>query len=136
MRFREKLARFMYGRNGIDRLGIALLVASMLLSLVNIFFRSYVYYIISLVRSVFLLLFILRALSKNLYKRQREDQVFVRIWGKVTGFFKLQKNRIRDRKTHIYRVCPHCKAQLRLPRRKGKHTVKCPKCNYRFDIKC
>ena len=128
----------MYGRNGIDSLGVALLVTAAILSVVDIFFRfnPYAYYIISLVRSVLVLLFILRALSKNLYKRQRENQVFIRIWGKAKGFFKLQKNRVRDRKTHIYRSCPHCKAQLRLPRRKGKHTVRCPKCNYRFDIKC
>ncbi len=122
----------------MDSLGVALLVTAMILSVVNIFFRfnPYAYYIISLVRSVLLLLFILRALSKNIYKRQRENQVFLRIWSKVAGFFKLQKKRIRDRKTHIYRICPHCKAQLRLPRRKGKHTVRCPKCNYRFDIIC
>ena len=33
------------------------------------------------------------------------------------------------------RYCPHCKAQIKLPRKKGKHVVKCPRCRQRFDIK-
>jgi hypothetical protein len=31
--------------------------------------------------------------------------------------------------------CPHCKANLRLPRKKGKHSVVCPRCKERFEVK-
>ena len=132
MRFRDKLARFMYGRNGMDRLCTGMLVTVVILSVVNVFVHSSV---ILILEYILILLCLFRALSKNIYKRQRENRCFLRIWSKIKGFFKLQKSRFRDRKTHIYRMCPHCKANLRLPKRKGKHTVRCPKCNLRFEIR-
>ncbi len=122
----------MYGRNGFDRFCLGLLWTAVLLSVLNIFIRTPIIWILE---DIVIIYCIFRALSKNIYKRQRENQVFMRIWGKIKGFFKLQKNRLRDRKTHVYRVCPHCKINLRLPRRKGTHTVKCPKCGLRFDVK-
>lgn len=133
MKFREKLVRFMYGRNGVDKLCVGLLWTAVALSVLNIFFHSW---IIWLLEDALIVWCIFRALSKNIYKRQRENRWFMNLWDKVKGFFKLQKSRFRDRKTHIYRTCPHCKSNLRLPKRKGKHTVRCPKCNLRFDIKC
>ncbi|MBR5515382.1 MAG: hypothetical protein IKU52_04190 [Clostridia bacterium] len=54
---------------------------------------------------------------------------------KINGFLKLSKNKFRDRKTHVYRQCPCCKANLRLPKAKGIHTVKCPRCFARFEVK-
>ena len=35
----------------------------------------------------------------------------------------------------LYRRCPGCRVTLRLPKRKGKHTVVCPKCGRRFEVK-
>ncbi len=123
----------MYGRNGFDRLCLVILWVSVFLSVLNIFFRTPVIWIM---QDVLIVWCIFRVLSKNIYKRQRENIWFNGAWNKVKGFFKLQKNKYRDRKTHIYRTCPHCKSNLRLPKRKGKHTVRCPKCNLRFDISC
>ncbi len=133
MKFREKLIRFMYGRNGFDRLCLGIVWTALILSVLNLFIHSFIIWVLEY---VLILWCIFRALSKNIYKRQRENQKFLKIWGKIKGFFKLQKNRFHDRKTHIYRSCPHCKSNLRLPKRKGKHTVRCPKCNLRFEINC
>ena len=123
----------MYGRNGFDKLCFAILWTSVILSVVNIFFRTYIIWIL---QDLLFVWCIFRALSKNIYKRQQENRRFMNVWNKIKGFFKLQKSRYRDRKTHIYRRFHHCKNTLRLPRRKGKHTVKCPKCGFRFDVKC
>ena len=38
------------------------------------------------------------------------------------------------RKTHVFKKCPGCKAVLRLPRKKGKHTVNCPHCHKNFTV--
>ena len=46
----------------------------------------------------------------------------------------LCRNRWRDRKTHVYHRCPHCRAMLRLPRRPGFHGVTCPRCSRHFDM--
>lgn len=29
----------------------------------------------------------------------------------------------------MYKKCPNCRQKIRLPLKKGKHTVKCPKCS-------
>lgn len=135
MSFREKLYRFMYGRNGTDALCRALLVLYLILLVINLFIpRPYTWYfsILELALGGYI---IFRTLSRNLYKRRRENQWYLKHENRVKGFFALQKNKWRDRKTHVYRSCKHCKKTLRLPRVKGKHTVCCPCCGRRFDVK-
>lgn len=132
MRFKEKLIRFMYGRNGMDKMASVLLWIGIALSLVNIFFHSL---IIGLLNYLILFYCLFRVMSKNVWKRRAENEKFMRLFSKVSGFFKLQKNKFKDRKTHVYRQCPSCHANLRLPKAKGNHTVKCPRCAYRFEVK-
>ena len=132
MRFKEKLARFMVGRYGNDQLNNFLLVAVTVIIAINIFADSYV------IAIVYLLLWgwsLFRMMSRNIYKRQAENAKFLKLWNPVKGYFKLMKNKWRDRGTHVYKKCPKCKAVLRLPKRKGNHTVKCPKCGERFNVK-
>ena len=132
MKFRDKLIRFMYGRNGNDPLNQALFWVYFVLLLLNIFLRSIVLWIIEL---ILVALYLFRFLSRNIYRRQNENRGFLKIRNKFTGFFKLQKNKFRDRKTHVYRKCEHCRVVLRLPKKKGKHTVRCPHCNKTFSVK-
>lgn len=132
MRFREKLARFMAGRYGNDQLNNFLLIAVMIIILVNVFVNSL---ILSL---VYLLLWgwsIFRSLSRSIYKRRKENEIFLKVWAPIKNSLRLMGNKYRDRKTHVYKKCPKCKAVLRLPKRKGEHAVKCPKCGERFDVK-
>ena len=131
MRFRERLIRFMAGRYGGDRLNNFLLAVIMIIIVINVFVRSII------ISIVYMLLWgwsIFRMMSRNIYKRQAENAKFLKLWNPVKGYFKLMKNKWRDRKTHVYKKCPKCKAVLRLPKQKGNHTVKCPKCGNRFDI--
>ena len=129
----------MYGRNGSDTLGKFLLwcyIAVILIySVVSLFIPStatklsgiltlcYVILTCTLVVLIFH-----RLLSRKVLKRRQENQRFC-------DFFKLLRNRFRDRKTHVYRKCPKCRAVLRLPKAKGKHAVICPRCRERFQVK-
>ena len=131
-KFTDKLIRFMYGRNGNDKLNQFLFWVYFVLLLANLFLKSVILWIIEL---ILVALYTFRFLSRNIYRRQTENRKFLKIWNKFTGFFKLQKNKFRDRKTHVYRKCEHCKAVLRLPKKKGKHTVRCPQCNKTFSVK-
>ena len=137
MRFREKLARFFWGRNGADGLYYGLFVLLILLGVLRLVFResASLQAVIGILSTVVLVIMLYRAFSRNLYKRRRENQIFMSFFTKIKNFFVLQKNKIRDRRDFIYKKCPSCKAVLRLPRRKGEHTVKCPKCQNRFGIK-
>lgn len=132
MRFRERLARFMYGRYGADQFYNFLTVVFYLIFAVNLFVRNYILTIASLILLIYASY---RVFSRNIYKRRAENEKYLRIKNSFVGFFKLQKDRVRDRKTHIYKKCPKCKATLRLPKKKGVHTVRCPRCSEHFDIK-
>ncbi|MBR2849904.1 MAG: hypothetical protein IKB84_02570 [Clostridia bacterium] len=132
-KFKNKLYRFMYGRYGTDTLSTVLLYVYfafvLICTVVSIFVRSIwfslFYYVVATALVVWMLS---RMFSRNIAARKRENDKFC-------GFFKLRKNKFRDRKTHVYRKCPSCKAVLRLPKAKGKHFVVCPRCKNRFEVK-
>ena len=128
--FFDRFLRFMYGRNGIDRLCRFLFLIYTILVIANIFANSFILYILSLLLAIYALF---RVFSKNVPKRQRENLFYVKKADKVKGFLKRQQSRIRDRKTHKYVKCPFCKSHLRVKRAKGKHTVRCPRCSKTFD---
>ena len=129
--FRERVYRFMLGRNGTDTLCTTLTVAAFILLLIELI-SGWAW--LSIPSLALLLYSNFRAFSRNVAKRRRENAAFCGFFRRIRGFFKLQKNKWKDRKTHIYRKCPSCKSVLRLPRAKGKHTVNCPRCHNRFEV--
>ena len=128
----ERLYTFMIGRNGGDALGRTMLILYAVLVVINAFLDSWVLYVIACADAV---LALLRIFSRNLAARRRENARYLKVERAVRDFFRLQRNRWRDRKTHAFRRCPACKSTLRLPRQKGKHTVRCPRCQHRFEVK-
>ena len=132
MKFKEKIARFMYGRYGGDQFNNFILILVAMLMVVNIFINSIIMYVLYMALWAWSLF---RMFSRKIYKRRSENEKFLKIWNPIKNKFKLMKNKRRDRKTHVYKKCPKCKAVLRLPKQKGKHTVRCPKCSERFDVK-
>lgn len=123
----------MYGRYGSDQLNMAILIAAVLLSLINsiltVFLRSSQVYstIIAPILSVavygLLIYSFFRMLSRNIYKRQRENRRFTQLWP-----------RIKDRNNRYFR-CPNCKQTVRVPRGRGKICIRCPKCGEKFTRK-
>ena len=132
MKFRDRMIRFFYGRNGNDALNRLVFWVYFALLIVNLFLHSTAIWLIEL---VLVTLYLFRCFSRNLYRRQAENRKFLSIIRKFTAFFKLQKNKFRDRKTHVFRKCPHCRAVLRLPKKKGRHSVNCPQCRRSFGVK-
>ena len=128
----------MYGRYGatagIDGLGWCLFISYFVLSLAARFFVGIPRIVLSALATAAVVYMFFRFFSKNIYARQKENGRFMMFWNKMKPFFRLQKDRFRDRKTHVYKKCKKCKAVIRLPRKKGKHTVVCPKCSERFDV--
>ncbi|HHV96124.1 MAG TPA: hypothetical protein GXX37_06575 [Clostridiaceae bacterium] len=137
--FRNKLIRFMYGRYGFDQLCFALLVVCFILMAINSVVRSPV---IGIIMWIILAWMTFRSLSKNIYKRQKENEKFLKFWNFVKIKWSVIKTkgsityrRIKDIKTHRYRKCPHCKAVLRLPKKRGRHAVDCPRCHKEFKVR-
>ena len=131
-RMRMRFSRFMYGRNGNDKLCFVVLCCYLALWIVSVILTALglerMTGVIWCVETLLLCYWIFRVLSRNVSARRREVERFF-------GFFRRQRCRYRDRKTHVYRKCEHCKAFLRLPKKKGKHTVCCPVCKERFSVK-
>lgn len=130
MNFRYKLMQFMSGRNGIDNLFYVLFAVAVVISIVNFFANSL---ILQIIIWIILGYAFFRVLSRNIEARRLENQAFNRAIMK----FREKRNVHRQRKadyTHIYKKCPGCRAVLRLPRRKGKHTTVCPKCSQKFKV--
>lgn len=135
MGFIQRIQQFMMGRNGFDSYTFFLFIISLGVSTANFFVWDYLASIILYgVQLLILGYAAFRVFSKSVHKRSAENRTFLKIWNGFKNFFILQKNRIRDIKKYRYRKCKYCKATLRLKRRRGKHTVRCPKCRGEFKV--
>lgn len=130
-----KIRVFMTGRAGPDELYRFLNMAALVLIVIDIFVRNEIANAVLFGAAMLLLIVaIWRAFSKNVQKRRAENAKYLAVRAKVTGWFKLQRDKIQFRKTHVFRTCPNCKRTLRLPRKKGEHTVTCPVCQTKFHV--
>ncbi len=144
-KFKQKLAHFFYGRYGSDNfynflvaVELTLLIAGGICNFLGrvVFgfaIASFVLYPLAVLIFAYTMF---RFFSRNIAKRQKENKRYLRIKYKVLHPIKSRRaGRPYDTMTHVFRNCPKCKSVLRLPREKGKHTVKCPRCSERFTVK-
>lgn len=121
-RIGNAFSRFMYGRNGLDQLGIAALWTVILLDVVNLFLKEHqtVYLILSTLSTVVTVWVLFRLFSRNLARRRGEN----------ARFLELVVNPLRRRRDreHKYFTCPNCRAVCRVPRGKGRIVITCPRC--------
>jgi hypothetical protein len=132
-KFKDSMYKYIQGIYGIDELYKFIFKAFIVVWILNLFIRNVFLYYVGLILAIW---GFFRIFSKNYEKRQAENRKFLEIKNKFFQKFKLLKQKWQDRKTHIYRKCPNCKAELRLPKKKGKHKVNCPRCKKDFDVKC
>lgn len=135
-RIGNALARFMYGRNGADHLGLSMIWAAIALNIVNIFIKSDVpYLIVSTAATVLTFWALFRMFSRNVEKRAQENQKFLEITGNMSRSAAQARNRFKNRKEYKYFRCPKCHSYLKLPRNVGEVTVTCGKCRHQFRKK-
>ena len=126
MKFGDRYIKFMKDRYGIDELYKFLLLICFVLIVINTFISNN---IIRLFEVLLIVIIFYRYMSKNIKLRKKEND-------KIIKLFDYNKKKYKDRNTHMYKKCPKCKQKIRLPLKKGKHTVKCPNCGNRFDVAC
>lgn len=125
----QRLAQFLYGRNGYDNLARACNAMAIILLLINIFAQSVIIYFL------WVALFgysIFRVYSKNVPKRYQENQKFLSMTEVPRKYVKLVKLQWRDRSVSRYYLCKGCHQQIRVPKGKGRIEIRCPKCGERF----
>lgn len=125
-----KFASFMYGRYGNDALTKFLLILALILMIVSLIPRLWWMYFLA---AAVLIWSLTRSFSRRFDKRRRELDRYLKIKTPIVNFFKLSRNKWRDRKTHVYFKCKKCKAVLRVPKGKGSIVVICTRCKDRIE---
>lgn len=135
-RLRNSLARFMAGRYGTDKLNRVLFGAYMVLWFISLFFRRNAHSVVgsalSILGTVIAVVLVWRTLSRDIPRRQAENERFIRFWTPIAAWFRQLGVRLRDIRRWRYRTCPYCSARLRLPIRRGRRTVTCSRCQSQF----
>jgi uncharacterized paraquat-inducible protein A len=129
---RYKLAQFMYGRNGVDKLGYAIMALYFIVFVANYFVNTI---FLTALGFLFVVLMFYRIFSRDTVRRRSENERFMRVFNKSKSFLKQKVQRIKEFRTHRYRTCPGCKVTLRLPVKRGTHTVVCPRCKQRIRVR-
>lgn len=128
---RQRTARFMAGRNGNDRFNLFLLVCELVLLLLSSLLHGPFY-----LPAIALLVYIyFRMLSRNVYKRQEENNRYLRAKYKLLSRLRLIVERWKQRRDYKFFVCPSCRTTLRVPRGRGKIKIVCRKCGTSFTGK-
>ncbi len=147
-KFQQKMYRFMYGRYGVDKLYnfcTILIVVALLLNVITSIFikdnnvRFWVSTAIMLFDVVILIWSTFRFMSKNIAKRRRENERFIKMSRAVSRVLTFNTSRKSksgnsDSSQFIFRDCTKCGSTLRLPRKQGKNKVKCPRCSHKFNV--
>lgn len=138
--------RFLQGIYGIDLLSLLLLLIASLLNL-----SKYT----MLIGTAITLISIFRIFSRNIYKRQSENNTLISFLNKPLSKFGLRipynsqpidfnsfsyafqiiKKSINEKKNYKITKCPNCGQKLRLPRKKGKIVITCKRCLHKFDFR-
>ena len=114
------LRRFMEGRYGMDKLNLMLLWVSVAVVFFSMFLHGLLGLLFTMLAYTLMGLAIFRTLSRNTYKRYRENRRFLMLW-----------DQLKDR-DHKYYACPKCRQPVRVPKGKGKIAITCPKCREKF----
>lgn len=115
------LRSFMVGRYGTDQLNMVILGGGLAASLLSVWIRKPGLSVFLFLLSYGLMIWaIFRSMSRNTYKRYRENRAFQQ-------FF----SRLKDRQNRYF-DCPKCRQTVRVPRGKGKIAITCPRCHEKF----
>lgn len=135
MKFREKIAQFMYGRRGTDEFARFLLIVTLVFIVLSWLFQGVLQSLFSMLTIVSLAYCYYRILSRDIYKRQKENAWYLQKKSAVQKWFRSVKDRWTQRKDYKFFRCPSCHTLLRVPKGKGKILLTCRKCGNRFERK-
>ena len=149
MKLKEKMYRFAYGRYGTDDLYSFSMILFAIIWVAEIIAvmivpegvaKTVMMFVFGALITFLLCWTMFRMMSRNIARRRRENEIYLRARRAVARFFSLNtstrtRSANRDDYSYIFRDCTKCGSVLRLPRREGRHKVKCPRCSHEFNVK-
>lgn len=126
---RDKLYRFMQGRNGMDELARMQSWLVLILLLVGMFTRIGLFSFVALILMIYMYF---RVFSRNTSKRYEENQKYLNFRYNRTVSWNRFKKRMGQARDYRFFKCPMCKHEVRVPRGHGKIEITCPKCREKF----
>jgi uncharacterized C2H2 Zn-finger protein len=124
---------FWAGRNGPDSLSAACSLVACLLLVAAMFLPGTIGSALWLLALGFLLGSYFRMLSRNLPKRQAENQRFLDLVAPLTRWRSRRKTRRRQKNLYCFFKCPQCGTVLRVPKGKGHIRITCKTCDHIFE---
>lgn len=141
--WKYKLYQLMQGRYGIDSFGRFLLIGAMVVILLSNFHFLHRFYLLGLLLMVYAYF---RIMSRNIFKRQQENQKYMALKQKFMG--NRNKGAMNNWNCgpngtggpgmansslayHFYR-CKNCGQTVRVPKGKGMLKITCPNCGNSF----
>lgn len=132
---KEKMARFMAGRNGNDQLNLFLFAVDALLLLAGLLMGGPAGRGLTVAALALLGYIYFRAFSRNFPRRREENEKYLRLQYRLAAALKVRKEKWVQRKDYKFFTCPSCKTTLRVPRGHGKIKIVCRKCGNSFTGK-
>ena len=126
---RDKLYRFMQGRNGMDELARMQSWLVLILLLVGMFTRIGLFSFVALILMIYMYF---RVFSRNTSKRYEENQKYLNFRYNRTVSWNRFKKRMGQARDYRFFKCPMCNPEVRVPRGHGKIEITCPKCREKF----
>jgi len=127
---RNWLQNFMVGRNGFDRLCLVQALGALALDTLG---RLTGWEFLTFLGTGMLVWMLYRALSRNLARRQAENQQMLSLRSRTRSDVQAWHARRQQRREFRFFRCPGCRNWLRVPRGKGKIQITCPRCGHRFS---
>ena len=129
---RERLARFMAGRNGADNLSRAVMLLAFILFILSLFFSDWLAQLLLMLAVAGIVYVYFRMFSKNVARRREENSRYLAKTASLRSYFRSLGERWRQRRDYKFFRCPMCRTLLRVPRGKGKIKIVCRKCGNSF----
>lgn len=132
MNFIYKIQKFMQGRYGTDDLYKFLFIIYIIIFITNLILNSI---ILTILQIIIIFITFYRFFSKKIYKRRKENEIYLKIKNKISKPFINIKRNIKD-KNNIYKKCNKCKTTLKLktPMKRGIKTTTCPSCGNKIKM--
>ncbi len=130
---KERLARFMQGRYGIDQFTNFLVFSALVMLVLEMFIKvPFMRFLLNTLSIAAIIYSYFRMLSRNHNKRYSENERYMKFHNGVKFFIARQKSHMQQRKTHHIYKCPQCRQSIRVPKGKGRIAITCPKCHTEF----